>query len=77
MVSRLKACFIAGTPIEGEFGSKGIEEYKDFETYGDGCDRVWARDEWDADGEVRSRSSSVRVTTGAVGTGMAAVLPKE
>ena len=34
LVSRLKAGFVAGTPIAGAFGAKGIEEYKDIETHG-------------------------------------------
>ena len=49
------ACFIAGTPIRLEVGSKAIEALRSVAEYGSGCDWVLARDEHDAGGVVRPR----------------------
>ena len=51
----MRACFAAGTPIRTAAGSKPIEELRDYETHGDGCDRVLARDELNDDAPVRPR----------------------
>lgn len=50
-----KACFTAGTPIVSLHGSKAIEDFKSYEDYGEECDWVWSRDEFDADSEPRLR----------------------
>ena len=46
---------MAGTPIVGPLGAKAIEEYKDYETHGDGCDTLVSRDEFHDDGVLTVR----------------------
>ena len=48
MVSRLKACFIAGTPILVPGGAKRVEDV-------DVGDEVLSRNEWDPTGPVRAK----------------------
>jgi len=48
-------CFVAGTPILVEGGSKAIEDLRDFRTHGDGCDRVLSRSEYDPEGALELR----------------------
>ena len=55
MMSRLKACFVAGTPMMVVGGDKAIETLKDYETFGEACDWVWSRAENDPDGELVPR----------------------
>jgi YD repeat-containing protein len=45
-----KACFVAGTPLEGQFGAKAIEQFKSYEECGDDCDLIVSRCEHDPDG---------------------------
>jgi RHS repeat-associated protein len=49
------ACFVAGTPLEGEFGAKAIEQFKSFEEYGEDCDRIISRSEFDPEGVLTIR----------------------
>lgn len=50
-----RVCFVAGTPIVGLLGSKPIEEYKSYEEFGDGCDTLVSRDEFNEDGLLTIR----------------------
>ena len=52
---KIKACFVAGTPIETPSGSKSIEELKDYYTHGDDCDTVLSRNEFDPNAPVIAR----------------------
>jgi YD repeat-containing protein len=50
-----KACFVAGTPIQGPHGAKAIEEFKSYEEHGDACDRIVSRNEHEPDGVLTLR----------------------
>ena len=54
-INPLSRCFRAGTPMRLVSGSKPIEQVKDYETYGDDCDWIWSRDQFDPFGPVRAR----------------------
>ncbi len=41
--------------MEGQFGAKPVEEFKDYETYGDECDVIISRNEFDPDGVLTLR----------------------
>jgi hypothetical protein len=50
-----KACFVAGTPLEGEFGAKPAEAFQSYEEHGDACDRIISRSEHDPAGLLTVR----------------------
>jgi hypothetical protein len=45
-----KVCFVAGTPIQWQHGSKAVERFRSYEECGDDCDRIVSRSEHDPDG---------------------------
>lgn len=50
-----RVCFVAGTPLEGQYGAKAIEQFKSYEEHGDECDYVVSRNEFDPEGPLALR----------------------
>ena len=51
----MQSCFVAGTPLRGVASSQPIERFRSYEEFGDACDSILSRSEFDPSGPLVAR----------------------